>query len=100
MKLLGALILVLSLSTACGLQCYICGLSDPHSCTDVLSCPTGMDKCFSLTVSGTVSKGCINSALCVSPMSCCEGNLCNSAIPSGPSAMLLLVSSAIITVFL
>ncbi|CAI5649843.1 unnamed protein product [Oreochromis niloticus] len=100
MKLLGALILVLSLSAACGLQCYVCALSDPHSCTDVYTCPAGTDRCVSTTISGTVTKSCIKSVLCISPMSCCEGNLCNSAIPTGPSAMLLLVSSAIITVFL
>ncbi|XP_039906475.1 ly-6/neurotoxin-like protein 1 isoform X1 [Simochromis diagramma] len=100
MKLLGALILVLILSTACGLKCYVCALSDPHSCTNALTCPAGMDRCFSLTTSGTVTKSCIYSVSCVSPMSCCEGNLCNSAIPTGPSAMLLLVSSAIITIFL
>uniref|UniRef100_A0A669CNL6 Lymphocyte antigen 6G-like n=1 Tax=Oreochromis niloticus TaxID=8128 RepID=A0A669CNL6_ORENI len=100
MKRLGALILVLSLSTACGLQCYVCALSDPHSCTDVLTCPAGMDRCFSLTTSGTITKGCQFTSLCVSPMSCCEGNLCNSAIPTGPSIMFLLVSSAIITIFL
>ncbi|XP_063346763.1 lymphocyte antigen 6S-like [Pelmatolapia mariae] len=100
MKLLGALILVLSLSAACGLKCYVCAFSDPHSCTNVLTCPTGMDRCFSLTTSGTVTKGCQFPDLCVSPMSCCEGNLCNSAIPTGPSVMFLLVSSAIITVFL
>ncbi|CAI5649842.1 unnamed protein product [Oreochromis niloticus] len=99
MKLLGALILVLSLSAACGLQCYVCALSDPHSCT-VLTCPAGMDRCFSLTTSDTVTKSCQFPSLCVSPMSCCEGNLCNSAIPTGRSAMLLLVSSAIITIFL
>uniref|UniRef100_A0A3P9BR65 UPAR/Ly6 domain-containing protein n=1 Tax=Maylandia zebra TaxID=106582 RepID=A0A3P9BR65_9CICH len=95
MKLLGALILVLSLSAACGLKCYVCAFSDPHSCTDALTCPAGMDRCFS-----TVTKSCINSVSCVSPMRCCEGNLCNSAIPTGPSVVLLLVSSAIITIFL
>uniref|UniRef100_A0AAX7STM8 UPAR/Ly6 domain-containing protein n=1 Tax=Astatotilapia calliptera TaxID=8154 RepID=A0AAX7STM8_ASTCA len=93
-------VLCLCFSAACGLKCYGCAFSDPHSCSDVLTCPAGMDRCFSLTTSGTVTKSCINSVLCVSPMSCCDGNLCNSAIPTGPSAMLLLVSSAIITIFL
>uniref|UniRef100_A0A3P9BR46 UPAR/Ly6 domain-containing protein n=1 Tax=Maylandia zebra TaxID=106582 RepID=A0A3P9BR46_9CICH len=95
MKLFRALILFLCFSAACGLKCYVCALSDPHSCTDVLTCPAGMDRCFS-----TVTKGCQFTSLCVSPMSCCEGNLCNSAIPTGPSVVLLLVSSAIITIFL
>uniref|UniRef100_A0A3P9BR26 UPAR/Ly6 domain-containing protein n=1 Tax=Maylandia zebra TaxID=106582 RepID=A0A3P9BR26_9CICH len=83
----------LCFSAACGLKCYVCALSDPHSCTDVLTCPAGMDRCI-------VTKSCINSVSCVSPMSCCEGNLCNSAIPTGPSVVFLLVSSAIITIFL
>ncbi|XP_039477243.1 ly-6/neurotoxin-like protein 1 [Oreochromis aureus] len=87
MKLLGALILVLSLSAACGLQCYVCLFSDSPSCTEIFTCPAGMDRCFSVTINGTVSKSCINSASCVSPMSCCEGNLCNSAIPTEPSAI-------------
>uniref|UniRef100_A0A668SKC7 UPAR/Ly6 domain-containing protein n=1 Tax=Oreochromis aureus TaxID=47969 RepID=A0A668SKC7_OREAU len=93
----------LSFSAACGLQCYVCGLSDPHSCTDVLTCPAGMDRCFSLTTNEEVYLYyCYYCTLilCVSPMSCCEGNLCNNAIPTGPSVMLLLVSSAIITIFL
>uniref|UniRef100_A0A3P9BR31 UPAR/Ly6 domain-containing protein n=1 Tax=Maylandia zebra TaxID=106582 RepID=A0A3P9BR31_9CICH len=49
-----------------------------------------------LTALNAVTKGCLNSAACVWPMSCCEAELCNSAIPTGPSAILLLVSSAIL----
>lgn len=47
-----------------------------------------------------VTKGCQTSLACVGGMDCCEGDLCNSAVPTGPSGILLLVSSAIITVFL
>ncbi|XP_039476778.1 lymphocyte antigen 6G-like [Oreochromis aureus] len=100
MKLLGALILVLSLSAACGLRCYSCTASDPHSCTQTTTCSYPFNRCYTLYVSGTVTKGCQYSASCIKPFSCCEGNLCNSAIPTGPSVVLLLVSSAIITVFL
>uniref|UniRef100_A0A3Q4HLR1 UPAR/Ly6 domain-containing protein n=1 Tax=Neolamprologus brichardi TaxID=32507 RepID=A0A3Q4HLR1_NEOBR len=49
-----------------------------------------------LTALNAVTKGCLPSALCVWPMSCCEAELCNSAIPTGPSAIVLLVSSAIL----
>uniref|UniRef100_A0A3Q3R6U2 UPAR/Ly6 domain-containing protein n=1 Tax=Monopterus albus TaxID=43700 RepID=A0A3Q3R6U2_MONAL len=82
---------------ACGLKCYTCGLTGHVSCTYITSCPFMMDRCFyyyNLTL-----KGCQNSIGCVSPISCCEGDLCNNAIPTGPSMILLLVSSAIITLF-
>ena len=55
---------------------------------------------FPSCLAGLITKGCLNSDACVSPMSCCEGDLCNNAIPTGPSVILLLVSSAIITLFL
>ena len=47
-----------------------------------------------------VTKGCQTSIACVGAVACCEGNLCNGAIPTGPRVILLLVSSAIITLFL
>lgn len=47
-----------------------------------------------------VTKGCQTSLACVGAIACCEGNLCNSVMPTGPCAILLLVSSAIITLFL
>ncbi|XP_039463717.1 CD59 glycoprotein-like [Oreochromis aureus] len=98
MQLYAALILSVTLSAACGLRCYTCYHSDPKSCIDTTSCLPGFERCYSLKVVGlnAVTKGCLNSAACVGPMSCCEGNLCNSAIPTGPSAILLLVSSAIL----
>ncbi|XP_049435270.1 lymphocyte antigen 6G-like isoform X1 [Epinephelus fuscoguttatus] len=100
--LYGALILFMTLSTACGLRCYTCTATDPHSCTDTKSCPVIFNRCFSLRIDGynMVTKGCQTSIACVGAMACCEGNLCNSAIPTGPSVILLLVSSAIITLFL
>ncbi|XP_030594133.1 prostate stem cell antigen-like [Archocentrus centrarchus] len=100
MQLYGALILCVTLSAACGLKCYTCTGTDPKSCTNTESCPALADRCYSVTLEANgvtmVSKGCLTSALCVSPVSCCEGDLCNSAIPAGPSAILLLVSSAIL----
>uniref|UniRef100_A0A3Q4HLT5 Lymphocyte antigen 6G-like n=1 Tax=Neolamprologus brichardi TaxID=32507 RepID=A0A3Q4HLT5_NEOBR len=94
MQLYAALILSVTLSAACGLRCYTCESSDPKSCTNTTACDSGFDRCYSLRVN--VTKGCLPSALCVWPMSCCEAELCNSAIPTGPSAIVLLVSSAIL----
>uniref|UniRef100_A0A669BWX0 UPAR/Ly6 domain-containing protein n=2 Tax=Oreochromis TaxID=8139 RepID=A0A669BWX0_ORENI len=92
MQLYAALILSVTLSAACGLRCYTCSATaNPKSCTDTTSCASVFNRCLN-----AVTKGCLNSAACVWPMSCCEGNLCNSAIPTGPSAILLLVSSAIL----
>ncbi|XP_039476317.1 lymphocyte antigen 6G-like [Oreochromis aureus] len=98
MQLYGALILCVTLSAACGLKCYTCAAADPKSCTDTTSCAFIFNRCFSGRVDGlnVVTKGCLNSVACVWPMSCCEGDLCNSTIPTGPSAILLLVSSAIL----
>lgn len=47
-----------------------------------------------------VTKGCQTSIACVGAVKCCEGNLCNSAKPTGSSVILLFASSAIITLFL
>ncbi|KAM7018068.1 uncharacterized protein LKV04_001631 [Tautogolabrus adspersus] len=102
MKLYGALILFVTLSTACGLRCFTCTAAEPRSCTDTKSCSVIFDRCFSLKIDGydVVTKGCQNSLACVGAVSCCEGDLCNSAVPTGSSVLLLLVSSAVITLFL
>ncbi|TNN57308.1 Prostate stem cell antigen [Liparis tanakae] len=102
MQLYGALVLLLTLSAACGLRCYTCTASDPRDCTDTKSCSVIFNRCFSLRVDGfaVVNKGCQTSLLCVGAMNCCEGDLCNSATPTGPSVVLLLVSSAMITLSL
>uniref|UniRef100_A0A3Q0REF7 UPAR/Ly6 domain-containing protein n=1 Tax=Amphilophus citrinellus TaxID=61819 RepID=A0A3Q0REF7_AMPCI len=91
MQLYGALILCVTLSAACALKCYTCTAADPKSCTDTTTCPVIFNRCFDL-----VTKGCQTSVLCVGAVSCCEGDLCNGTIPTGPSAILLLVSSAIL----
>ncbi|XP_008279800.1 prostate stem cell antigen-like [Stegastes partitus] len=102
MKFYGALILFTTLSAACGLRCYTCTAADPRSCIDTKSCPVIFNRCFSLRVDGynMVTKGCQSSIACVGAVTCCEGDLCNSAMPTGPSVFLLLVSSAILVVFL
>ncbi|XP_037633073.1 lymphocyte antigen 6G-like [Sebastes umbrosus] len=102
MRFYGALILLMTLSAASGLRCYTCTATDPKSCTDTKSCPVIFNRCFSLRIDGfdMVTKGCQTSLACGGAMACCEGNLCNNAIPTGPSVVLLLVSSAIISLFL
>ncbi|XP_038550371.1 lymphocyte antigen 6G-like [Micropterus salmoides] len=99
MQLYGALVLLVTLSAACGLRCYTCTSTSAGSCTQTSTCPDILNRCFSLNV-GVVTKGCQNSVLCVGPIKCCEGDLCNSAMPTASSVLLLLVSSAITTLFL
>ncbi|XP_073323316.1 lymphocyte antigen 6G-like [Pagrus major] len=100
MKLYGVLVLLVTLSAACGLRCYNCMGIDPKSCTKIKTCPSTMDRCSSTEVGGIITKDCTNSAACIGPIKCCEGDLCNGAIPTGSSVLLLLVSSAITSVFL
>ncbi|XP_047448484.1 lymphocyte antigen 6G-like [Mugil cephalus] len=100
MKFYGALILFLTVSTAWGLRCYTCAGTSSSSCTDVLTCPDGFDKCVSVETRGVFTKSCGRTTDCTGPAKCCDTYLCNSAIPTGPSVIMLLVSSAIITIFL
>ncbi|KAM9394174.1 lymphocyte antigen 6S-like [Pholidichthys leucotaenia] len=102
MKIYGVLILSMTLSAACGLRCYTCIAADPKSCTDTKSCPVIFNRCYSLRVDGfdIVTKGCQTSVACVGAMTCCEGDLCNHAVPTGPSIILLLLTSAMMTLFL
>ncbi|XP_062274414.1 lymphocyte antigen 6G-like [Scomber scombrus] len=100
MQLYGALILFLTLSTASGLKCYTCVTTEPKSCNNTMTCPAGLDRCSSVNVKGLTTKTCLHSIACIGPITCCDKDLCNSAIPTGPSGILLLVSSAIITLFL
>ncbi|XP_029916446.1 lymphocyte antigen 6H-like [Myripristis murdjan] len=102
MRLSGTLaVLLLTLSTAAGLRCYTCTAADPRSCTDSKSCPVVFNRCFSMKIDGynMVTKGCQTSMLCVGAVDCCEGDLCNSASHAGSSFILLMVSSAMITLF-
>uniref|UniRef100_A0A3Q1H1Z9 UPAR/Ly6 domain-containing protein n=1 Tax=Acanthochromis polyacanthus TaxID=80966 RepID=A0A3Q1H1Z9_9TELE len=86
-------------STAYGLKCYNCVTRYPSSCTTSVTCPPELDQCSSLTASGVTTKSCMVSNLCVSPVTCCKEDYCNGAITTGPSVLLLLLSSAIITFF-
>ncbi|KAM4616968.1 lymphocyte antigen 6S-like [Polymixia lowei] len=104
MRWCGALaVLLMTLSTAFGLRCYTCTAAEPGTCLDIKTCPIIFNRCYTLKVDGyykMVSKGCQISMACGGAMSCCDGDLCNSAKHIGPSFILLVVSSAIITLFL
>ncbi|XP_037633072.1 lymphocyte antigen 6C2-like [Sebastes umbrosus] len=101
MQFYGALILLMTLSAACALKCYQC---TGATCTEKVTCLTvtlaPLDRCASSEDDGVITKSCMSSNLCVGPIKCCSTDLCNSAVPTGSSVLLLLVSSAIITVFL
>ncbi|KAK9522971.1 hypothetical protein VZT92_019404 [Zoarces viviparus] len=97
MHFYGALILLVTVSAACGLECYSC---EGKTCSEKLTCPVVLDRCATIDVNGVITKGCMTSASCVDPIKCCTKDLCNSATPTGSSILLLLASSAIITLFL
>lgn len=78
-----------------GKKCFYC---DDKTCTHTLDCAAGEDYCISSAATvGTVKqklKGCASEQVCSAPneiISCCEGNLCNSATTTG-AALLLLVA--------
>ncbi|XP_054895635.1 lymphocyte antigen 6G-like [Poeciliopsis prolifica] len=100
MQLHGVLILFLSFSAACGLRCYSCVSTASNSCTDIATCPAQFDRCSSVEKDGVVAKACMLSSLCISPIKCCETDLCNGAVPTGPGVILLLLSSALMTLFI
>uniref|UniRef100_A0A3P8WNU7 UPAR/Ly6 domain-containing protein n=1 Tax=Cynoglossus semilaevis TaxID=244447 RepID=A0A3P8WNU7_CYNSE len=102
MQLCGVLVLFITMTTVCGLRCYTCTATDPRSCIDAKSCAVIFNRCFSIRVEGydLVTKGCQTSALCVAPIDCCEGDLCNNTVLTGPSFIVLLVSLAVVTQFI
>uniref|UniRef100_A0A8C6SBV2 UPAR/Ly6 domain-containing protein n=1 Tax=Neogobius melanostomus TaxID=47308 RepID=A0A8C6SBV2_9GOBI len=78
--------------------CYNCTGKD---CKETLVCPTvpgiPVDRCSTVEMN---AKSCMNRNLCIAPISCCQGDLCNSAVTTGPALALLLLSSTIFTLFL
>uniref|UniRef100_A0A3Q2DPX6 UPAR/Ly6 domain-containing protein n=1 Tax=Cyprinodon variegatus TaxID=28743 RepID=A0A3Q2DPX6_CYPVA len=97
MQLYGTLVLILTFSTACGLRCYSCVAVE--SCTDIQTCPEALNRCSSVKIQGLVTKSCMTSVGCIGAMNCCEGDLCNGAIRTGPGLILLLLSSALMMLF-
>ncbi|KAG5271041.1 hypothetical protein AALO_G00175200 [Alosa alosa] len=81
-------------------QCFTCGLTN---CSSTLQCLGNEDRCFTASVDiagqSTTVKGCATRAVCSGvfasqlampgDVSCCEGNLCNSAWSAGHSVLLL-----------
>nr|XP_040052151.1 lymphocyte antigen 6G-like [Gasterosteus aculeatus aculeatus]XP_040052152.1 lymphocyte antigen 6G-like [Gasterosteus aculeatus aculeatus] len=97
MHFYGALILFVTVSAACGLTCYQCL---GKGCTNEVTCFPDGDRCTSIDVNGLVTKSCMNSGACVPPITCCSTDLCNGATPAASSILLLMASSAIVTLFL
>ncbi|KAJ0019280.1 hypothetical protein NQD34_006849 [Periophthalmus magnuspinnatus] len=86
-----------------GLRCYTCTLAEPRSCTDTKACPVIFNRCFSYRSEGydVVTKGCQTSVACIESMGCCEWDLCNRAMHfTGPSFILLLLSSSVTSFFM
>ncbi|KAL2084318.1 hypothetical protein ACEWY4_019836 [Coilia grayii] len=98
-------------TTANGKECFTCEGDD---CTKKLSCAGNEDRCTKVTteVEGQkiTMKGCASRNVCVGDfsaqlgslavgLSCCEGNLCNSAKSVGESLLLLLGSLLSVLLF-
>ncbi|XP_044063653.1 urokinase plasminogen activator surface receptor-like [Siniperca chuatsi] len=91
-------------SNPSGNKCYSC---DGQKCTSILKCEGGEDHCISATVNiggeKTTVKGCASESICsnkvnaqikgviAGEMTCCQGDLCNSA-SSTSTGLLLLVA--------
>ncbi|XP_016529548.1 CD59 glycoprotein-like isoform X4 [Poecilia formosa] len=97
MKLYGVLVLFVTFSVASGLRCYTYGTAEPNTCSSVLTCPAGFDRCASVKAEGLIVKSCMPKAECISPIQCCDRDLCNGALLSGKGAI-LTGNSAILTV--
>ncbi|KAG7464056.1 hypothetical protein MATL_G00183210 [Megalops atlanticus] len=90
-----------------GRECFTCV---ENNCTHKLQCLGAEDRCISSSVTAggqtTTVKGCATRTVCAGDLkveigtvaslnlTCCEGNLCNNALPVEQSFLLLLVSLA------
>ncbi|XP_034731350.1 urokinase plasminogen activator surface receptor-like [Etheostoma cragini] len=85
-----------------GKKCFYC---DGQKCTNTLSCEGNQDYCISTTVNAgsqkVTMKGCASKIMCStqttqaagalgSDISCCQGNLCNSASSTSVGLLLLV----------
>ncbi|XP_030606617.1 phospholipase A2 inhibitor and Ly6/PLAUR domain-containing protein-like isoform X2 [Archocentrus centrarchus] len=97
---------VASLSSPNGKTCFTC---DGQVCNNTLNCKGNQDYCISANftaAAGVTLKGCASKEICASiqatqipglggaEISCCKGNLCNSA-SSSTTGILLLVAPLI-----
>ncbi|XP_034025470.1 lymphocyte antigen 6B-like [Thalassophryne amazonica] len=87
-----------------GLRCYTCWGENLGNCNRIWTCPAGYDRCSSTIVAeNMITKKCMRSDVCRKVysvgMTCCSGDLCNGANPSGVSIPLLLVPLVIIVLF-
>ncbi|XP_014876504.1 CD59 glycoprotein-like isoform X1 [Poecilia latipinna] len=89
MKLYGVLVLFVTFSVASGLRCYQYTTFEPNTCTGVLTCPYGFDRCGSFESEGLIDRGCWKKADCISPIQCCDKDLCNGALLTRNTAVLI-----------
>ncbi|KAK7888731.1 hypothetical protein WMY93_024291 [Mugilogobius chulae] len=85
--------------------CYSCTPLDKQPCTKTVDCNTLGDffnRCYITSVFGAVTQGCMRSELCIKPINCCEGHLCNSAplALAPPPVLLMSLCVAALTLFL
>ncbi|XP_036952838.1 three-finger toxin 3b-like [Acanthopagrus latus] len=80
MKLYGVLVLLVTLSAASGLRCYLCASATSGSCGQIVSCPSGFDRCAKVQFNGVIAKTCMNSVACGGHITCCSTDLCNGNI--------------------
>uniref|UniRef100_A0A4W6CDV2 UPAR/Ly6 domain-containing protein n=1 Tax=Lates calcarifer TaxID=8187 RepID=A0A4W6CDV2_LATCA len=88
-----------------GLKCFTCWGDNPGTCNQIWNCPASYDRCATTIVAeNMISKHCMRSDMCNNVDSlgirCCAEDLCNGAKHSGVFVPVLLVSLAIITLFI
>ncbi|XP_042343699.1 CD59 glycoprotein-like [Plectropomus leopardus] len=106
MKPFVSLVLICTMLAAVGgLKCFTCWGANPGTCTQIWNCPNHYDRCATTIVAeNMVTKECMRSDVCSNVDSvgvrCCAEDLCNGARHTGVFLPLILVPSAIITLFI
>uniref|UniRef100_A0A8C7X0X6 UPAR/Ly6 domain-containing protein n=1 Tax=Oryzias sinensis TaxID=183150 RepID=A0A8C7X0X6_9TELE len=100
-----------SKTTPNGRQCFTC---DGFTCDKTLGCEGNEDHCVTTTVSEggitTTVKGCASELMCSASksfpsqllgtkVSCCKGNLCNSAVTASAGLQLVVVALVSLALF-
>uniref|UniRef100_A0A8C7X225 UPAR/Ly6 domain-containing protein n=1 Tax=Oryzias sinensis TaxID=183150 RepID=A0A8C7X225_9TELE len=98
-------------TTPNGRQCFTC---DGFTCDKTLGCEGNEDHCVTTTVSEggitTTVKGCASELMCSASksfpsqllgtkVSCCKGNLCNSAVTASAGLQLVVVALVSLALF-